>query len=93
MNKEILPFGEIWMDLEGVRLNEINQAEETTTVWYHLFVESKKKTELKEAEYTDNNQGQGGLGIGEILAKGSKLALRRYVSSGDLMYSIVIIVK
>lgn len=33
------------------------------------------------------------MGIGEILAKGCKLALRRYISSGDLMHSIVIIVK
>lgn len=33
------------------------------------------------------------MGIGEILAKGYKLVLRRYVSSGDLMHSIVIIVK
>ena len=53
----------------------------------------KNKTELIEVEYTDNNQGQGGMGIGEILAKGYKLALRRYISSGDLMHKIVIIVK
>ena len=33
------------------------------------------------------------MGIGEILAKGYNLAFRRYISSGDLMYSIVIIVK
>ena len=36
---EILPFATVWIDLEGIMLNEINQ---TNTAWYHLYVESKK---------------------------------------------------
>ena len=38
------------------------------------------------------NQRQGGVGIGEILAKMYNIAVRRYRSSGDLMHSIVTIV-
>ena len=33
-----------WMDLEGITLSEISQTERQilNTVWYHLYVESKK---------------------------------------------------
>ena len=31
------------MDLEGIMLSEISQTK-TNTVWYHLYVESKKET-------------------------------------------------
>ena len=37
---EILPFG-TWVDLEGSMLRDISQRK-TNTVWYHLYVESKK---------------------------------------------------
>ena len=33
------------MDLKGVMLGEINQRK-TDTVWYHLYVESKKENKL-----------------------------------------------
>ena len=33
------------MDLEGTVLNKINQRK-TSTVWYHLYVESKKYNKL-----------------------------------------------
>jgi len=38
---EILLFAVRWMDLEGIRLNEIHQRK-TNTVHYHSYVESKK---------------------------------------------------
>ena len=38
-----LPSAATWMDLEGIILSEISKTE-TNTVWYHLCVESKKKT-------------------------------------------------
>ena len=38
---EILPFVATWMDLEGIMVSEISQRK-TNTVWYHLYVESKK---------------------------------------------------
>ena len=34
---EILPFGIIWMDLEIIMLNKINQTEKMK-IAYHLFV-------------------------------------------------------
>ena len=42
---EILPFAATWMDLEGIILSEIRQRK-TVTVWYHLYVESKKYNKL-----------------------------------------------
>ena len=35
------------MDLEGIMLNEISQRM-TRTVWYHLYVESKKYSKLMD---------------------------------------------
>ena len=37
---KILPLATIWMDLEGM-ISKISQRM-TNTVWYHLYVESKK---------------------------------------------------
>ena len=34
-------FAVTWMDLEGIMLREISQRK-TDTVWYQLYVESKK---------------------------------------------------
>ena len=42
---DILLFAATWMDLEGIRLSEISQTK-TNTVWYHLYVESKKYTKI-----------------------------------------------
>ena len=39
----ILPFGATWMDLENIMLSEISG---TSTIWYHLYVESKKCNKL-----------------------------------------------
>ena len=40
---EILPSVTIWMDPDGIMLSEISQTK-TTTVYSHLYVESKKQT-------------------------------------------------
>ena len=40
-NNEILPFM-AWIDLNGIMLGEISQRE-TNTIWFHLYVESKKQ--------------------------------------------------
>ena len=37
---EIMPFAATWMDLEITILTEVSQ-EKTTTIWYHLHVESE----------------------------------------------------
>ena len=42
---EIMPFAATWMDLEGIMLSEISQRK-TNTVWYHLYMESKKCNRL-----------------------------------------------
>lgn len=39
--KKILPLVRTWMNLEGITLSEINQAE-TNTLWSHLHVECTK---------------------------------------------------
>ena len=75
----------------GIWLSEVSQRK-TNTVWYHLYVESKKAKLLKK-----ENDGYQGLGVhseenGEILVIEYKLPLGRWTSSGDLMYSVVIIV-
>ena len=36
-----MPFAETWMDLEIITLSEISQTK-TNTIWYCLYVESKK---------------------------------------------------
>ena len=41
---EILLFAATWMDLEGIMISECQR--ETNTVWYHLYVESKKYNKL-----------------------------------------------
>ena len=40
--KEILSLATTWMELEGIMLSEISQIN-TNTVWYDLYMESKKK--------------------------------------------------
>ena len=41
--KEIMPFAATWMDLEIITLSEVRKRN-TNTIWYHLYVESKKDT-------------------------------------------------
>ena len=42
--KEILHFVTAWMDLNTVMLTEASQR--TTTVWFHLYVESTEQNKL-----------------------------------------------
>ena len=37
-----MTFRATWMNLEGIMLSEISQAEKDKTVCFHLYVESKK---------------------------------------------------
>ena len=43
--KEILSFVTAWMKLEGIMLSEIARHGKTSTPWYHLHVESKRKSQ------------------------------------------------
>ena len=52
---EILPFATIWIDLDGITVNEISQRK-INTVWYHLYVKSKiiKQTSEYNKKETDS---------------------------------------
>ena len=66
-NEEILPYCQlttilstilsIWLKLEGITPNEINQRQ-TNIVWFHLCVESKNKTKLRMRDQTCDYQRQ-----------------------------------
>ena len=62
--KEVLPFVKTWMDLEGIRLSEINQKKSSNTVWYHLHIESEK-VKLKNGCRMVFSRGRG-WGDGEM---------------------------
>ena len=49
-NNEIMPFAATWMDLAIIILTYVSQTK-TNTVWYHLYVESKKKKDTNELIY------------------------------------------
>ena len=52
---EIMPFAAIWMDLEIIILNEVSQRK-TNSIWYHLYVESKKKKRYKWTYIQNRNR-------------------------------------
>ena len=37
-----MPFAATWIDLQIILLSEVSQ-KETNVIWYHLYVDSKKK--------------------------------------------------
>ena len=42
---EIWPFATTWMDLESIMLSELVRWRKTNTIWFHQYVESKKKNQ------------------------------------------------
>ena len=61
--KEILPLATTWMELEGIMLSEISQIN-TNIVWYHLYMESKKKkrNSYKQRKTGDCQRGEWSMG-------------------------------
>ena len=62
----------------------------TNTVWYHLYVESKKKKKThRSREYNggfkESREGEHR----ELLIKGYKLSVIRWVNSDNLMFNVV----
>ena len=51
----ILPFVTMWVDLEGIRLSEISQ-KKTSTIRFHLYVESKKTKLMNKHTITKQKQ-------------------------------------
>ena len=41
------------MDLEGIKWTK-SEGEKSETVWFHLYVESKKTEQIKTNSYTEN---------------------------------------
>ena len=68
-------------------LSELSQRK-TNTVWSHLHVESSK---AKFVETESRMVVARGSGNGVILVKGYKLPLKRWISSGYLMYTVIIV--
>ena len=44
---EFLPFAATWTDEEGIMLSGVRQRK-ANTVWYHLYVETKKSWQTSE---------------------------------------------
>lgn len=57
MRKEdILSFVTTWVDLEYIKLSQVNQRK-TSTVWHHLYVESKAKPIKNRVKWWHGGQG------------------------------------
>ena len=73
---EILPFVTTWMDLEGIMLSEINH-EKTNTVWFHLYVESKKQmNKCSKTEMVVNIENK------QVVARGWGSERRKEIDEG-----------
>ena len=79
----------IWMDLEGIMLNEINQQRKTNAVQSHYtYIKSKKQKTNRKT--THRRREQKGSCHEEMLVKGDKFL---GTCSRDIEYSMVTIVK
>ena len=54
---EIMQFATTWMDLKIVLLSEVSQRK-TNIIWYHLYVESKRRAQMNLS--TKQKRGHGG---------------------------------
>ena len=52
---EILPFVTTWNDFEGFMLSGISQRK-TGTMWFHLYVESKKTITKQNQNHRNRDQ-------------------------------------
>ena len=66
--REILQFVMIWMNFDSVMLNEISQRK-ISTIWSHLYVDSKKKKQLIEQIGGCQNQR---MEVGEVSEGGQR---------------------
>ena len=51
---EIMSFAATWMDLEILILSEVSQTK-TNIIWYHLYVESKKRVQMNLSTIQNRN--------------------------------------
>ena len=45
-----MPFAVTWMDLDIITWSEVSQRK-TNIIWYHIYVESKKKKDANKLTY------------------------------------------
>ena len=74
---EILPFVTTWTDLESIKPSEISQ-KKTNTVWFHLYVGSKKQNKWTNITKEKQNQAQNK----QVVAQGEAYRGRE-ISEGD----------
>ena len=87
--KETLPFAKTWVKFEGIVLSKISQRKTNTDDLTHMWnIENSNS----ETDSHDGYQRLGSRGNWEMLIKWYKLPVINGVSSGDLMYDMVIIV-
>ena len=79
--KEILPFVTIYISLKSIMLSAVRQRK-TKTVWTHLYVESKNIKLRNRVEWC--LPGAEGWRNGEMMVKGSKLLVIRWINPRDL---------
>ena len=88
-------FVTMWMNLKGVMLNEINQAENHKYCMISLTFESKKEKQ-QQIQYNQRLEwwlpGTGRWGNRGAIAQGNKQPVLRWINSKNLVYSMVIIV-
>lgn len=77
------------VNLEGITLSEINQAEKNTdTVWSHLFVEKKTKQNIDTKSKQGVAHGWVRRGNGEVLVKIQTLSYKmNKFSEYNIQYS------
>lgn len=75
------------MDLEEIMVSEISQTEKDVFCIISVIQKSKIITSHRGSGY----QGLGVGGSGDILIKGHTIPVTNWVSSGNLMYNMVII--
>ena len=91
--KKSLPFMKTWMNLKGMDLTKWNKSHRERQILLDLtYIWNQKTRAHRKKEQIGGCQGLWCGGNGEVLVKGYKLPVRRWISSGDLMYSIVTIV-
>ena len=77
-----MPFVKTWINIEDIKLNEINQTE-TNALWSHLYMQSKKNI-LKQPNsqilraYWWLSEAGGGCGMGIIGENSQKLQTFSY---------------
>ena len=73
---KLMPFAAMWMDLETLILSEVSQKENTNTIWYHLFMESKIWNRWSYLKITNKQK--------RIMAKKSRLGVSKGERGGHL---------